>query len=171
MKDFADLLTRLTVAVKLEVGSAASQFLALQLSNGLTLGKSIRHGLTVPLGKHRLVVEAFQVRGAARHVEEDDAFGLGGQRQQGLGGRMFSLEHGTKGEASQSSGGLAEEGAATNVSFERFHDDQFLVMVSCKLRMTRAMEVHAANSAGFTLASAGFSPVFKKAMASFSFSA
>ena len=75
-KDFADLLTRLAVAEKLELGSAASQFLALQLSNGLTLGETVRHGLTLPLGQHWLVVEALQVRGTARHIEEDDSLGL-----------------------------------------------------------------------------------------------
>ena len=121
VKDFADLLTRLAVAVRFEIGSAASQFLALQLSNGLTLGEAVRHELSIPLGKHRLVIEAFQVRGAARHVEEYDTLGLWGQRQQGLGVRIFCLEHGTKCEASQSGGGLAEEGSATDVSFERFH--------------------------------------------------
>ena len=78
LKDFADMLTRLTVAVKLEIGSAASQFLALQLSNGLPLGEAVWHGLPIPFGKYRLVVEAFQMRGPTSHVEKYYAFGLGG---------------------------------------------------------------------------------------------
>ena len=78
VKDFADLLARFSVPVELEVGSAAGQFLALQLSDGLALGETVGHGLSIPLGKHGLVVEALEVRGPACHIEEDDALGLGG---------------------------------------------------------------------------------------------
>ena len=49
------------------------QLLALQLGDRLALGERLGHRLAVERGELRLVVEGFELRRPARHVEEDDA--------------------------------------------------------------------------------------------------
>ena len=130
----------------------ADQRLALQLRDLLALGERFRHGLAVHLGELRLVVEGLQVRRAARLIEEDDALGLGRMMQR--------IDRAARCRAARAISEFSpsrprpempwrEERAAVeyrDTSSGRIVS-QFLVIVSCILRMARATVVIAANSA------------------------
>ena len=80
-EDGADLLSRLAEAFEGELRRHALESLVLQLGDWLALRKSCRHRLAVKLSQLRLVVEGFEMRWSARHVEEDDLLRFGGKMQ------------------------------------------------------------------------------------------
>ena len=76
-KDLADLLPDSPNFLKACCGPKQLSFCALELGDRLALGERLGHRLAVHLRQLRLVVERFEVRRAAGHVEVDDALGLG----------------------------------------------------------------------------------------------
>jgi hypothetical protein len=80
-EDLADLLARFAVLQELVLRPEALQLLSLKLRDWLPLGERFGHRLPVHLGQLGLVVERLQVRRPARHRQEDDPPGLGGQVQ------------------------------------------------------------------------------------------
>ena len=77
----ADRLLRLPNLLKVDCGPKQSSFLALQLRDRLAFGERLGHRLAVHFGELRLVVEQFQMRGAAGHAQEDHSLGFLGKMQ------------------------------------------------------------------------------------------
>src|SRR5207248_1830333 len=74
--ELGEVLARLAVALERVLRPEAVELLALQLRDLLALRERLRHRLAVHLRQLRLVVERFQVRRTAGHVELDDALDL-----------------------------------------------------------------------------------------------
>ncbi len=111
LKDGADSLSGSTVAAEFVVGSAAGELLSLQLGDWLPFSKALRHRLSVHPLEDRLVIKGLQMRGPARHVEENDSLGFWSQRQLGIGRRLLCPQHRAQGDAAQACGGLPKEGS------------------------------------------------------------
>ena len=119
LEHLADLLAGCSMAVELEVGGPAGEFLSLELGDGLPLGEGSRHGLAVECREFRLVVESFQVGWSPSHVKEDDSLdartvvsgntGAGPQVS-----RVFSMKKAAKGETSEPCSSLVQEGSTGN---------------------------------------------------------
>ncbi len=126
-QDRADLLATGSAAAKRMLGSETDQLLPLELSDRHALGERLRHRLAVHLGERRLGVERLQMRGAAGHVQIDDAFGLGGEVERmddsrpvvGRSGafgssQQFRVEQRRQGERPDPRGRAAQERPAMN---------------------------------------------------------
>ena len=59
------------------LGAEAGEFLALELGELLAFGEAFGHGFAVHFAEFGFVIESFEVGGATRHGEPDDAFGFG----------------------------------------------------------------------------------------------
>src|SRR5690349_9658932 len=72
-----------------------------------------------------------------------------------------------QGDSAKTRGGTAEDGTARNGEPEFFEGchDKFLVMVSCKLRITRARDVQAARSATSRSVGKGASQALRRCLA------
>ena len=108
-------LTAMPVLAELGLMTENSQGLALQLGNGLPLGKGLRHGLAVHLVEFGLVVEGFEMGRTTRHAQEDHAFGLGQHGRRTLWNRgrgQVPRKKGMEGGHSQAKTGLVQEGSS-----------------------------------------------------------
>ncbi len=115
----ADLLSGFAEFLEGMLGAEAGEALALQLGDLLAGGKGIGHGLAGHFGELGFVVEGFEVGGAARLIEEDDALGFGGMMERvddAGGGEEAAVEEGIQGEQAYAGETAAEEGAAAGVA-------------------------------------------------------
>src|SRR6266404_4455624 len=74
-KQIGDFLAGLPVLAKFGKRTARFQNRVLQLGELLSLRKGLGERLSMDALQLRLVIEAFQMRGSARHAEMNDAFG------------------------------------------------------------------------------------------------
>ena len=130
-EEIAHFDARLAVLREIREGSSRLQFGALELGELLSLGERLGKGFVVEGFQVGLPVEGFELGGASRHAEEDDALrfhrevrclqravpvvGFGERARCGL---RLSVEHG-HGHAAETVAALQEEGAPVDVeSFE-----------------------------------------------------
>ena len=91
------------------------ELLALELSDGLTLGKGLGHRFTIQFVELWFVVEGFQVGRSTGHAKKDDPFHLGwvmrNSREAGVWGRgLGSLyQLGQKGGGPERETGAVQE--------------------------------------------------------------
>ena len=129
----ADFDSRIATLPEWVLRCHAGQLLALKLRDRLALGEGFGHRLTMKLCELRPMVKRFQVRGAARHIKEDDSLRFRRhvtRADQAIPfrniGRRFRVgvvaEKRRESRHPQSACGCAEKGTSTELCWLERHD-------------------------------------------------
>ena len=150
-KVIANILFSLSVLFKFGQMALHLEFLALQLSNGLSLGEGFGHGLPMELIQLGLVIKSFEVGRPSSHAQKNDPFRLRFRKEETwLGGIPCKkrVEGGTaeakprSGKKGPSVDGIGEKG--------RVHR---LKLVSARLSTARATGVQSVSVVGSLISS------------------